>query len=70
MTNQQQEQVVPGVRIGANASTERRRRLKNYLIKSKFQLKFSYYMIAAGFAFFGATVYFVEKKLTEIDVLL
>ena len=27
-------------------------------------------MIAAGFAFFGTTVYFVQKKLTEIDVLL
>ena len=67
----QDQQVPSGVQvISSPADVRNKRRLKNFFVKPKFQLKYTYYQVAAGFAFFGTTVFLINQKLIEIDVVL
>ncbi len=56
--------------ISSPAAVRNKRKLKNFFIKPKFQLKYTYYQVAAGFSFFGTTVFLINRKLMEIDVVL
>lgn len=67
----QDQQVPSGVQvISSPADVRNKRKLKNFFVKPKFQLKYTYYQVAAGFAFFGTTVFLINQKLIEIDVVL
>lgn len=67
----QDQQVPSGVQvISSPADVRNKRKLKNFFIKPKFQLKYTYYQVAAGFGFFGTTVFLINQKLIEIDVVL
>ncbi|MDA1075692.1 MAG: hypothetical protein O3A63_13165 [Proteobacteria bacterium] len=51
----QEQQISAEFPIGAEDLSKQRRKMKNFFVKPKFQLKYGYYMIAGGFAFFGST---------------
>lgn len=65
-----ERQISTELPFSANGLNSQRRKLKNFFVKPEFQLKYGYYMIAGGFAFFGSTAVYVHLKLAEIDVLL
>ena len=56
--------------ISSPADVRKKRKLKNFFVKPKFQLKYTYYQVAAGFSFFGTTVFLINRKLMEIDFVL
>ncbi len=67
----QDQQVPSGVQVFSSpADVRNKRKLKNFFVKPKFQLKYTYYQVAAGFSFFGTTVFLINRKLMEIDVVL
>ncbi len=67
----QDQQVLSGVQvISSPADVRNKRKLKNFFIKPKYQLKYTYYQVAAGFSFFGTTAFLINRKLMEIDVVL
>jgi hypothetical protein len=45
------------------------RHFKNFLFKPKHQINYGYYVIGAGLAFFGATAFFIQRKMAHIDAL-
>jgi methyl-accepting chemotaxis protein len=64
------QQISADLPVGAAGVSRQRRSMKNFFVKPKFQLKYGYYMVAGGFAFFGSTAAYVHYKLAQIEVLL
>ena len=56
--------------MGSVVEPGNQRKLRNFFFKPNFQVKYGYHQVIAGFGFFGGTVYLVNEKLAEIDVLL
>lgn len=58
-----------GLRVDA-PPTGSRRKLKSFFIKPKYQMKYTWYLIAGGLGCFAITAAMVRVKLGQIDTLL
>lgn len=51
-------------------SDKSQRKWKNFFVKPKYQMKYTWYQIAGGLVFFSAAALMVLAKVDEIDVLM
>ncbi len=64
------DQSVVGDSIAKDAPKRNRRRLKNFFIKPKYQMKYAFHQIFSGLVFFAVTAGIVHKKLALVDLLM
>jgi len=55
--------------LAQDAPTKSSRKLKNFFVKPKYQMKYAWYQIIGGLTLFAVTAGMVYRKLTLIDLL-
>ncbi len=56
--------------LAQDVPTKNRRKLKNFFIKPKYQMKYAWYQIVGGMTLFAVTAGIVHLKLALIDLLM
>ncbi len=56
--------------LAQDAPTKSRRKLKNFFVKPKYQMKYAWYQIVGGLTIFAVTAGMVYRKLALIDLLI
>jgi len=56
--------------LAQDAPTKNRRKLKNFFVKPKYQMKYAWYQIVGGTTLFAVTAGMVHLKLALIDLLM